>query len=205
MVELSLTEFVDFSVKTGSARITQVQEIKDRDKDEYAPYKDYYKEAREGIVEFHTQGKVSRSDLDAILKGVRIEKHANYVSVIDGYKRFLGRKTFGWELPPRSLWVCDDVAVIVNPELCLSRDGRKIVVKMYFKSEPLTKAKAQLILHLMAQELSARVPKHAFAILDVRRGKLFEKDSVSTMTTKKLSALLKGEAAGFLTMYNSLS
>lgn len=48
-IEISLTDFVDFVCKSGSAKLTQVKKVKYRD--DYSPATDFYKALREGIIQ----------------------------------------------------------------------------------------------------------------------------------------------------------
>jgi len=62
MPEISLTKFVDFVIKSGTPKMTQVRAIKKRRVDGYDPSHDYYRKLRDGIVELHQQGRLAEDD-----------------------------------------------------------------------------------------------------------------------------------------------
>jgi hypothetical protein len=68
MPEISLTDFVDFVVRSGPAKVTKVREIRERGP--YAPALDFWKPLREGIVSFHAAGSTDKRELDRILRGI---------------------------------------------------------------------------------------------------------------------------------------
>ena len=75
------------------------------------------------------------------------------------------------------------------------------MIKLYFKSEKLSKNRIDIILLLMQLVLQGKVPKGTtFGILDIPRGKLF-----SNIPSQSLLPLLKGEAAGFKAMWDGLT
>lgn len=82
----------------------------------------------------------------------------------------------------------------VNPELGLEFDGKFYVIKLYLKSEKLSKDKITQILTLLESQLREKLEKEVkVAVLDVKNGKLFikEDDDIS------LLPLLDGEARSF--------
>ena len=117
-MEISLTDFVDFTIKSGPAKVTKVREVKGRDP--YEPAVDFWRPLREGIVEMHRAGRVTKEGLDAIIDA---QSHALklrlYPAASDGYLRFLGKKPPTWFEPPRGLWTSGPLAVRVNPEVGL--------------------------------------------------------------------------------------
>lgn len=197
MPTISLTDFVDFVITAGTPKLTKVSDIRNRG--DYHPAIDYWKPLRDAIVEFH-QGNVDR--LDGFLVKVKAQsKLSNYQAGIKGYRKFLGRKEVAWFEPPTEVWSYDELNVRVNPELGLSIKGKKHIVKLYFKSKPLTKNQIYVIFDLMQQVLSERMPPECrIAMLDVQRGKLL----VPTRETPKIDILLRGEAASFLQIWNSI-
>lgn len=90
----------------------------------------------------------------------------------------------------------------VNPELGLEINGVRHVIKVYWKEDPpLSKAKAQIVLHLMNQALAGSSASPAtFALLDARKGKLHTMGS----PVPGLSALLAGEAGTFVAVYGQV-
>jgi hypothetical protein len=81
-------------------------------------------------------------------------------------------------------------------------NGRPFIVKLWFdSSQPLTKPRADPLLHLLDITHGAGACSDAtVAALDVLRGKLIK----PTRLVPGIDALLKGEAACFLEMWESL-
>jgi hypothetical protein len=196
---ISLTDFVDFVLKSGKPKQTVVKSIKNRPP--YAPFEDFWLGLREEIVAFHSQGKRDKAAIDRAMDGVSHNpKLVAYPPAIKAYKRFLGRKQIDWFAPEKSVWSAGGMHIRVNPELGLRINGQAYQLKLYFKKDKLCKAKADLILRLMAEALPSTTKGIHVAILDVREGKLFESDGKST----ELSPLLEGEAISFATIWRNL-
>jgi hypothetical protein len=195
--KLSLTYFVDFVVKSGSPKLTVVRNFKDRG--EYEPWGDFYKQLREGIVQMHTSG-TPKTNLDAIIpKLTDIKKTSGYPPLITGYKKFLGRKTYSWFPPPSNVWSSGGLDVTINPELGLDINGVRHIIKLYFKKDKLTKTRADLITHLLAHSLG-QPASTIIGVLDVRNSSLY----TTTAPNASLHPLLVGEAASFATIFKSL-
>ena len=94
MINISLTDFIDYVSKVGPTKYTKVVEIHKRD--EYHPAFDFWKPLREGIIELHKKG-LDKSELDKILEDLTDKKKQNrYPELIHQYKAFLGRKKIEW-------------------------------------------------------------------------------------------------------------
>lgn len=171
MPKLSLTDFVDVVSKAGSPKITKVKQIKHRPA--YQPATDFYKPFRHGLVNLHVNGK-DRSELDLIVSSLSdIKKAANYSDLIEGYKKWWGKKSIGWFDPPRGVYTSSGVDIAVNPELGLIIDGQRVVVKLYNKADPITKYQIDMVPLLMELVLrDSCEPTDLVALLDVRKGKL---------------------------------
>ena len=202
--EISLTQFVDFVNRTGNAKLSIVKSIKNRD--EYEAYMDFYKPLREGIVDRHKKD-LGGDVLDNILETLRDDKKKrHYPELINGYKKFLGKKKIEWFKPPRKDWKVGKLTIRINPELGLEekrRNGKSIfyVVKLYFKDQPLKKSQADQILTLMEMQLRKKLdPEIKVAILDIRNSKLHIKNNHDLSELP----LLKGEASSFETIWNNL-
>lgn len=191
-IEVSLTDFVDFVCKTGSTKLTKVKQVKNRE--EYSPATDFYKALREGIVAIH-QNDGERKDLKEILENITDKKKVtNYQDCIEGYKKFWGRKDLKWFEPPFKHWGIGDLDVRINPELGLEIDKKFYIIKLYFKSDKLSKEKVTQILTLLESQLREEVEDEPImAILDVKNSKLFTKDDRDI----SLLPLLEGEAKSF--------
>lgn len=200
MPEISLTDFVDFVIKSGTPKLTKVRAIKNRP--DYEPAIDFWKQLREGLQAFHRTGGGDKAELDNIVSSLdNTRKIGRYSAAISGYKKFLGRKNIRWFRPPSDTWAFGDLAVKVNPELGLRIDGERHLVKLYFKDEAPTKNRLEVVSEMMRLVLSAKTaPNTKMAVLDVSKGKLY----VQTIAIPQLGVLLEGEAAAFLRMWESV-
>ena len=200
MIQVSLTDFVDFVHSSGSPKLTKVKQIKNRE--EYHPAFDFWKPLREGIIDYHKSGKDDKSKLDKIVDNLKDDKKKkNYPSRIKGYKSFLGRKSIEYFEAPTDYWIPNNVRVSINPELGLKLNNSNHVIKLYFKADKLSKRKIDVILLLMHQTLHSNLPDGIkFSILDVGNGKLFSTPNPDY----SLAPLLKGEIQNFQTIWSSL-
>ncbi len=200
MVEISLTEFVDFVIRSGSPKLTVVRTVKKRHEEGYSPKSDFYKKLREGIVSFHKDGK-PKTALDSIATGLSDQKKRDsYPILLQGYRKFLGRKKIEWFEPLKKKWECGHLAVRVNPELGLRVKDAPYLVKMYFKQEGLTAKHVACILHLLQLALTSKKTRRGIGLLDVRRGRLITAPEFDA----SLTPLLQGEALSFASIYESI-
>ncbi|HEX7900367.1 MAG TPA: hypothetical protein VF950_21545 [Planctomycetota bacterium] len=190
---------MDYLLKTSGPRLTQVRRIKH--KDNYSPAQDFYKMLRDGIVRHHSQGELDKTKLDVLVENAHAPKKLNYSRVVSGYKKFLGRKDIAWTGTLREDWTYNSLKVVVNPELGMEIDGKHHQIKMYFKDEDLTKSKVAVILQLMKSALDDGAEAGTvFGVLDIRSSKLYTHSSKE----KDLTALLEGEADGFISIWNKV-
>ena len=196
---ISLTDFVDFIAKTGNPKLTQVKTVKWRKP--YSPGTDFWRPLRLAVVDYHEDNGTKKAELDQVLDNINPKQAKCYSLALKGYQKFLGRKKITWDGTHTKQWNGDLMSVRVNPELGVTINGKRHIMKLYFKAEPLTKAKADLILLLMAESLGSTVAQDTeFALLDVQKGKLYSSASPS----KGLLPLLEGEANSFATMWNAI-
>ena len=200
MIQISMTEFVDFVTKAGPPRLTVVKHVKKRHKEKYDPKTDFYKKLRDGIVQHHKAAK-PKSALDALAKGVTDKNKVKaYPAIVQGYKKFLGNKQLKWVAPKKAAWVHGALGVSVNPEVGLIINGKPHLIKLYFKADKLTKIQLQAILHLMQLELGSTKKPVTLGVLEVRRGKLH----VAGPLDAGLNAYVEGEAEAFASMYKAV-
>jgi len=200
MPEISLTEFVDFVIKSGTQRITEVKRLKAQHAKGYHPSRDYWRKLRDGIVDMHQQGRPKRT-LDALVAEITDgNKAKNYPVVTAAYKKWLGRKEVAWFQPARARWEYQDLAVRVNPELGLDINGAPHLIKLYFKDPKLTTDRIAVIRHMMCDALATETGPATLALLDVRHSKLhcFEAPEPT------IAPLLEGEALAFCRMYEGV-
>jgi hypothetical protein len=198
MDRISLTYFVDFVLKAGTPKLTGVREFKEN-KDEI--YTDFYKPVREAIVEMHRTGTSDRC-LDQFLASLTDERRKRiYPPIVEGYRKFLSSAKITWFNPPAGTYPIGGVEININPEIGLNIDGTPHLIKMYFRGEPLSSKRVQVVLNLLtASGLSTSVPGCVFAMLDVRKARLHTLKAPNP----RLNLLLRGEAASFSTIYAGL-
>jgi len=198
MDRISLSYFVDFVLKAGTPKLTGVREFKEN-KDEV--YTDFYKPVREAIVEMHKAG-ADPACLDKFLASLTDERRKRiYPSIVDGYRKFLSSAKITWFNPPQGTYPIGGIEININPELGLNIDGTPHLIKMYFRGEPLSGKRVQVVLNLLTSSaLGATVPGCVFAMLDVRKAKLHTLKAPNP----RLNLLLRGEAAAFSTIYAAL-
>jgi hypothetical protein len=200
MPRISLTDFVDFVSKVGTPKITKVREIKARP--EYHPARDHYKYLRDGIKTFHEEGHANKNTFfNNLLTNLPDEKkRERFTLLATGYKGFLGTKVITNEERDNVIWTHGNLEVNVNPELCLNINGRKHLIKLYFKADDLTKLRIDVILYLMQNALHAIPNVDNYSILFIEKRRLL----TETDPDPALQFLLQAEAEGFLTIYNAL-
>ncbi len=86
MTKISLTDFVDFVIKSGTPKLTKVKQIKGRG--EYSPASDFWKNLREAIVDYHKADSSNKKLLDNATKQKDAKRAKHYPSRIAGYKKF---------------------------------------------------------------------------------------------------------------------
>lgn len=198
-VQISLTDFIDYVSKVGTTKFTKVKEIKNRDP--YHPAFDFWKPLREKIIEIHKENK-NKNLLDEVINGLTDKSKVNlYPNLITQYKSFLGKKKIEWIEPPFTDWKMSDLRIKINPEIGLFINDKPYIIKLYFKSEPLSKSKADLILLMMNENLkNGDFIDANFAILDISKKKLYENCSLNSMHI----SLIEGEALSFLKIWDSI-
>jgi hypothetical protein len=172
MHKLYLTDFVEVVSKSGISKANKVKEILNRP--EYHPSMDFYRKLRECIIRYHDDGLTKRCFEDMYSELTDTKKRTKYRTLIDQYISWLGRKkikTFEHISLP---YIHSDITITVNPELGLIINDIPYLIKLYFKAEPLSKNKTEIITHLMAEAYhDSRLPKHTkMAVLDIHKKKL---------------------------------
>lgn len=198
MPEISLTDFVDFVIKAGSPKLTKVRELLTRGG--YFPAFDYWKQLREHIAETHG----GTAQIGSILSGIDPKKKRRYDAALTGYKKFLKRiGDAAYFAPPCERWAHSGLTVKVNPELGLLIEGKRYVIKLYFKDEEPTPHRLNAVLALMKDSVKkGRFEDVTVAVLDVAKGKMI---TGTKENSHEYSILLAGEAAAFMTMWTAMS
>lgn len=196
MPQISLTDLVDIVSKSGTPKASKVAQVKVRP--DYEPAFDFYKSLREKIIDLHRKGQDKRG-LTAFLGSVLDpRKKTNYPEVVEGYKKWWGRKKIAWFEPPRAVYAQSGVEIFVNPELGLEIDGVPRLIKLYFKDDPLSKLRIDLITVLMELALRGECKnKEIMSVLDVRSAKLFQLSA----PVAKTKAVVDAELAYIATLW----
>jgi hypothetical protein len=201
MVNISLTDFVDFVVSSGTPKLTKVKTVMLRG--EYHPAFDFWKTLRDGIVEYHARASGDKKHFDRLLESVSEgNRKSVYPTLVANYKSFLGRKTIIPGAPPRALWEHAGLEVRVNPELLLKINDKRHLIKLYFKADQLSKNRIEIIQLLLQRVFDGDVETPIkFCVLDVRHNKIYATEKPDA----KLMPLLQGEAVSFVAIWKSLS
>jgi hypothetical protein len=155
------------------------------------PVFDFYKSLRDRIVEIHREDD-QKSVLSTFMASVTDQKkRTNYPSAVSGYRKWWGQKTLGWFVPPRTVYTQHGVEVIINPELGLAVNGARHLIKLYFKTEPLSKLRVDIITRLMEGTLRSHCQNNELmAVLDVRQAKLFSFQATAAASMAMIDAEL---------------
>lgn len=196
MPRISLTDFVDIVSASGTPKATKVSQIKRRRP--YQPAFDFYKSIRDHIIETHENNR-SKETIRRVLSSVHDPKKlAVYPAVVAGYTGWWGSKNLLWFDPPDDVFSQHGVDISVNPELGLVINDHPHLIKLYFKSDPLSKNKIDVITHLMETCLGSQCPRDTtMSVLDVRKGKQIS----PTVPIPTLNAMLHGELAYISTLW----
>ncbi len=117
-------------------------------------------------------------------------KQASYEACRVGLTPWARNKVITASRAPNKIWEAAGLEVKVNPELRLTVDGEKYVVKLYFKAPELTAARRENMLFLLSETAPQGIEA---AILDARRGELITAQEQDT----NLDALMISDAAAF--------
>lgn len=202
-INVSLTSFADFVLKSGLPKVTCAQSIRRQIAEGYHPGRDYYKSFRDTLTKAHSKNDSIFDSLEAMMTRVDKSRKANYQLLTRGYLKFwssyLEPNALAWRTPIAGMWKYRKVCVRVNPELAFSDGMSNYLVKLYCKDEALSKPQVNIILHTMQMAVRQDVSRPVCAILDVRRSRIFE----STSFNPKWTVLLEGEALAFARMYSA--
>jgi len=196
MARITLTDLIEVVTKSGSPKATKVAQIKNRPA--YDPATDFYKALRAGLVELHKSGGV-KAHLPNLHKGLTDPKKiVNYPLMVAGYRKWWGSKTLNWFTPPVATYSQSGIDVAIAPELGLSINGQRHALKLYLKTEALTKTKADLIVSLMQHALGPQsAGTDSFSVIDVRNSKLF----THTATGKNFKSMVDAELSYIATLW----
>lgn len=186
MALVPMSMFVEFTVAQGTSRVACVADSK-RD---YDPRFDFYKGFRERAIRQLVDGWDPLA-FRRFLREVRNpRKQASYEACRAGLTKWARSKDLSARRAQNGTWDAAGLEVRVNPELRLTVDSRKYLVKLYFKADEISTARLNNTLFLLS-EIAPR--GFQAAILDTRRGHLITLSNLDP----DLDALLVSEAAAF--------
>lgn len=199
-IQISLTEFVNFINASGMSKMTIVSNAKMRHEDEGNPF-DYWKDFKDEVKK-QLKLRGDKEDIWELVENVREDMRENYNQMINGYLKFWKPTRMEWLNPVKKKVHIGGVKMILNPEIGVKWQGKEYMIKLYMKAnENLDKRHADIILSLLENELREKVEDNVkFAILDVRRGKLF----ICVNNDPKFMVLLKAEARSFTEIWREI-
>jgi len=193
MPKINVNEFADIvSAAGGTPKYNKVQHIKARYQKGYCPATDFYKPLRDQIKHLH-QNSIPSTSLASVLRKVSSKKQSNYLDVVKGYTTWLKKiGSVSWFEPSTNIWSAYKTDINVNPELGLIINGTPHLIKLHFKSEKLSKSKADVITFIMDQVLRSGAPSANMCVLDIRESRLH---GLSISSPQRLQSALLGEMA----------
>lgn len=200
-IKITATEFINYINASGEAKITVVHNAKEKHEngDEF-PY-DYWAEFKRYLIRtLKTNG--SKEDLKEVIEKVKDEYRPNHQAMVDGFIKYWGRKDLEWVQPAKRVYNLNGLRISISPEIGFILNGIEYHVKLFLKSkETLDRKHADIVTNLMEQGLRKKAGDNVvFAVMDVKRGKLYEYRGENP----RIPILLAGEAAGFLNAWNAL-
>lgn len=190
MPKISMSNLADIASSSGLTRQSKVRALKRRGP--YSPGIDFYKSLREGLVDVH-RGGITRAQLVQLAEAQSDPRRGGpYRSAIAAYLKWWGQKEIALLDPPRDTYSKHGVDVSVNPEMAMSINGTKYLVKLHLNRDPLDTFKVNVITSLMELVLRAKCKNgEVMAVLDVNRAKLHPLGTQA----EKYRILIDGELA----------
>jgi hypothetical protein len=197
--KMSLTEFIDVVLKTGTTKITKIRQIKN--KPEYEPATDFYRSLRMYVIDFHQKMLYDQKKKTAVDLTQDPKKYEHFSILLNGYWKFLGKKKPKWFTPITKKVIIQTIEIAINPELGLMFNDDKYLIKMYMKTEDISKQKVDIALGMMEKYLRPSLSSDTkIAILDVRKSKLFE----YRKEMPELNAAIQAECAYISSIWEQL-
>lgn len=201
LIEVGLTQFIDFTVKSSPARVTLVRKIKYQE--DYHPAFDYWKQLREEISNIH-QNNLPLERLNNLVGRVDSKKQKNYAEAILRYQKYFKGKHVEWFDPGKSFWIFKELYVRANPDLGLVVNGEPYLIKLYFKgkNEKVDKRTTRISLALMCDSKnSLGLNKLKPAVLNIQKATLYPfTDNLS----KDMKLALDADADNFIYLWTNL-
>jgi hypothetical protein len=200
-IRVSSSSFFKYLSAQSTTRVAKVREAKKMMESPHEDYAaiDYWIGLREATIRFLTGSMTKDAYKKSIAKVSDSKKVTNYSSAAEGIQKWLGRKDLTASTINSANWKESGLKVSVTPEIKLSwKDSPTYIVKLYFSADPISKYIANPMLRLLEH---THGPLGIAAILDAQRGKLH---FGPTVRPNDLDILLKTEAAGFVSIWNSI-
>ena len=204
-VKISLTQFLTFNAKVStSAKITYVSSIKRQT--DYSPAFDYWKGLRDAIKDCFKYQK----PVDSLLEyssSVRPDKVSNYEKATKKLLSFTKGHTIRYFDVPHAIWTSESgsLQVTASPELGLDIDGKRYLVKIYYKkpdgnTKVVKRNIGSTLMLMQLARLSDPIDNAKSAVLNLQNGRLYSNSNVS----KKDQLELKVDADSFVNIYDSI-
>lgn len=205
MVTVPMSLFLDFALASNRPKVTAVTAWKTGHADN-----DFYLQLKGAIRRMHQAGATVASLSSFVEKVNDPRRKRIYPRLVNAYGKWVAKMapvTMLRAVPRPLAWFGNaSMSVLVNPEVAFlsPTTGGHVYVKLYLRSEPLTKQRTDLTLELM--RLAYQDPRAGVradkrlptpAVLDVRNRKLHVHDGLGS---NALGLLLHGELASFMTI-----
>jgi hypothetical protein len=193
MPPVSMSQIVDFMLTTGPARATEARSHGGQPFDLYAEWK-------ATVINRLARGEPLGTPAE-MWTGLDSDpkKAKRYPVLLDGMKRWIAKGLTGWPsrgrvyAPEPVLYpIAPGLAVRVNPEIgFIGERGAHMLCKLWLRTEPLAKARAEMLIALMAEAH----PEHALwcSVLDVARVSLH----TATPAKDKAREVVRAEALAY--------
>lgn len=142
-------------------------------KEPYVFYKDFYSVLRTKLISILRNNK-PLTELNEILKNQKTIRQLHYETLINQIQNFFKGKRFTWVEPPKNIIEYSGLQLKVNPEIGLKFNNKTLFIKMYLKQPPISNSKIVIMQKIMQDALKDTYPDAEVAILDVRRGILYQ-------------------------------
>lgn len=195
--EITLTQFCNYLTKTSRQKATAMKQIASSLAEDYQAHEDYWLHLRNGVKKaISTTGKADA--LDVIINNVPADRQGNYQIMLDGLKKFWGKKKFKKVTYRKSVWRHSHLKINVTVELYGEYNNKVYLVKLYnHVNDSIRKDEADIMLLILKEALQTEIKRFEddgheviLGVLDVAKGKLHTYREVG----EDISRILKMEA-----------
>jgi hypothetical protein len=182
--------FVEFVMKEGRAKETVVRNSQ---LTKYDPRTDFYKRFRTQFEQVHKAGlPITTIDVQAITEGLkedsRVRKIKSFTALIDSYAAWTNGKNLVWFKPERRTVMIGELELVVSPNLGLHIDGIPYFIRLHLsKTKKMNAQQGGLMAYFMRLAYPELSNNHRMAVLDVRKGTLYEEVPLSQGVLDMLS------------------